>query len=110
FETFMQLTAARQIFVQIELWDRFDFARAPWQDNPYNPKNNLNYTVAESGLVTEINTHPGRRESVFFRSVPALENNTLLLRYQQRHIDKLLSISLQYDHVLYCMDNETNES
>ena len=31
---------AGEIVVQIELWDRFDFAREPWQDNPFNPKNN----------------------------------------------------------------------
>lgn len=110
FETLMRLTAAREIFVQIELWDRFDFAREPWQANPYNPKNNLNYTAAESGLVTAIDTHPGRRENAFFRSVPALENNEVVLSFQRRHIDKLLSITFNYDHVLYCMDNETNES
>jgi hypothetical protein len=110
FERFLQLTAERDIIAQFELWDRFDFARAPWQDNPYNPKNNLNYTAAESGLLEEINTHPGRRESAFFRSVPALENNELVLQYQQLQVDQMLSRSLQYGHLLYCMDNETNES
>ncbi len=42
FEHFLALCAERDIILQIELWDRFDFARAPWQDNPYNPKNNRN--------------------------------------------------------------------
>jgi hypothetical protein len=92
------------------MWDRFDFAGGPWQDNPYNPKNNVNYTAKESGLSEVITTHPGRRESAFFRSVPALEHNQLLLRYQHLQVDKHLSFSLRYDHVLYCMDNETNES
>jgi hypothetical protein len=64
----------------------------------------------ESGLVHEIHTHPGRRESAFFRSVPALENNQALLRYQHLQVDKMLSLSLQYGNALYCMDNETNES
>lgn len=110
FERFLQLTAEREIVAQFELWDRFDFSRAPWQANPYNPKNNVNYTAEESGLVHEIHTHPGRRESAFFRSVPALEDNQALLRYQHMQVDKMLSLSLQRGNVLYCMDNETNES
>jgi hypothetical protein len=110
FERLLRLTAERDIIAQFEMWDRFDFARAPWQDNPYNPVNNVNYTADESGLVPEIHTHPGQRESAFFRSVPALENNETILRYQHVQVDKMLSISLQHGHVLYCMDNETNES
>jgi len=110
FARFVELAAARDIILQIEVWDRFDFAREPWQLNPYNPKNNCNYTVAESGLVEEILSHPGRRESAFFRSVPALENNRLLLAFQQQQVDQLLSITLPHDNVLYCIDNETNES
>ncbi len=110
FRRFLDLTAERDIIVQIEMWDRFDFAREPWQDNPYNPKNNLNYTASESGLKPEITTHPGRRESAFFRTVPALENNTAVLPFQEQQVEQLLSIALPYGHVLYCMDNETNES
>lgn len=110
FERFLQLAAARDIIAQFEMWDRFDFARAPWQSNPYNPKNNVNYTAAESGLVEEINTHPGQKENAFFRTVPALDNNTVVLQYQHSQVDKMLSISLQYGNTLYCMDNETNES
>ncbi len=34
----------RDIIVQIEVWDRFDYARDHWQPHPYNPKNNINYT------------------------------------------------------------------
>jgi hypothetical protein len=41
--------------------------------------------------------------------VPALDNNELVLRYQQAFVDKLLSYSLRYPHVLYCMNNETGE-
>jgi hypothetical protein len=110
FERFLRLTAERDIIAQFEMWDRFDFARAPWHLNPYNPKNNANYTAEESGLKEEINTHPGQRENGFFRSVPALENNQVLLQYQHRQVDQMLYLSLQHGHVLYCMDNETNES
>ena len=109
FEEFLEETAKRDIIVQIELWDRFDFAREPWQNNPFNPKNNINYTAQESGLKERIDTHPGLRENAFFRTVPSLENNQVVLKYQQAFVDKLLSISLRYGHVLYCIDNETNE-
>ena len=110
FRRFLDLTAERDIIPQIELWDRFDFARDPWLSNPYNPANNVNYTAEMSGLKHEIRTHPGERESAFFHTVPALENNTVVLPYQQQQVDMLLSISLPYGHVLYCMDNETNDS
>jgi hypothetical protein len=110
FERFLKLADERDIVAQFELWDRFDFSREPWQDNPYNPKNNINYTAEESGLMTEIATHPGLGENAFFRSAPALEDNQLLLRYQNPQVDTMLSYSLKYGGVLYCIDNETRES
>ncbi len=113
FERFCELTSQRGIVAQIELWDRFDFSNAKqpvWDANPFNPRNNVNYTADESGLPEDIRSHPSKRESPFFRSVPALENNETLLRYQHAHIDKLMSVALNYGNLLYCMDNETNES
>lgn len=110
FERFLELTAEREIFVQIELFDRFDYAREPWQDNPFNPRNNVNYTSGESGLPEVVDSHPGRRENPFFRSVPKLQHNTVILPFQEAFVDKMLSISLQHGHVLYCISNETNES
>lgn len=110
FERFLRLTSERDIIAQIELWDRFDFVLEPWRDSPYNPRNNVNYTAEESGLAEEIRTHAGERENGFFRTVPRLENNRVVLQYQQRQVEKLLSLSLSYGNVLYSMDNETNES
>jgi hypothetical protein len=110
FERFLQLASARDIIAQIELWDRFDFSRDPWQDNPYNPQNNINYTAEQSGLKPVITTHPGRKENAFFRTMPALDHNEVVLQYQHKQVTKMLSISLRYGNVLYCMDNETNES
>jgi hypothetical protein len=110
FESFLNLTAEREIIAQIELWDRFDFALEGWQNNPYNPKNNINYTSQESGLKQEINSHPRHKENSFFRTVPSLDNNIIVLKFQQLHVKKLLSFSLKRDNVLYCISNETNES
>jgi hypothetical protein len=110
FEHFLDLTLERDIIVQIEVWDRFDFARDPWQLNPFNPGININYTAEESSLPEVIETHPGQRESPFFRTPPDFEDNPLVLEFQHAFMDKMLSISLQYPHVLYCISNETNES
>jgi len=110
FENFIRQTRERGIIVQIEVFDRFDFARDPWRDNPFNPANNLNYDEASSGLKTEYIQHPGARENPFFRTVPALEDNALLRRYQEKFVDRMLQVTLDQPHVLYCISNETNES
>ena len=109
-ERFIHLTRERGIILQLEIFDRFDYARDNWQLNPFNPRNNINYNEAESGLATEYPGHPSRRENGFFRSVPALEDNALLRRYQEAFVDRLLEITLGQPHVLYCISNETNES
>lgn len=108
FERLVRLAAEREIIVQIELWDRFDFAREPWLENPYRPANNGNYTAEESGLANEYPRHPGQNDNPFFRSIPAHDNNQELLRYQHAQVDALLEIALRYPNVLYTMDNETS--
>lgn len=107
FERLLRQTARRDIIVQIEIWDRFDYSRKQWPPHPYNPKNNVNYTFEESGFAPEYPAHPARNEQPFFFTTPLQRNNRIVLRHQQRFVDKLLDHSLKYDHVLYCMDNET---
>lgn len=48
-------------------------------------------------------------DHAFFRTVPALDDNERVLRYQRAFVDELLSYSLRYPHVLYCMNDETGE-
>jgi len=108
FENLLRLTSERDIIVQIEIWDRFDHSREPWLSDPYNPKNNINYTYSEAGLDTLYPLHPGQNKQPFFFTVPELQNNEVLLKYQQHFVKKLLSISLRYDNILYCIDNETS--
>ena len=76
--------------------------------SPLNPANNINYTVEESGLETDYPAHPGGNWQPFFYTVPTLRNNQVVLPYQQAFVDQVLKHSLAYDHVLYCMDNETS--
>jgi len=108
FAAFLAETARRDIVVQIEVWATFDYYRDLWDRNPFNPKNNVNYTAEASGLPLVVKTHPTRTENDFFRSAPKAKDLTTVRRYQERFVEKLLSYSLPHDHVLYCMDNETS--
>ena len=108
FENFLRLTQQRDVIVQIEVWATFDYYRDIWDVNPFNPKNNVNYTAKQTGLPIKVNTHPTRTDNNFFWSVPAERNQKIVLKYQQRFVDKMLSYSLDYDNVLYCMNNETS--
>lgn len=111
FEHMLRETAQRQIFVQIEVWDRFDFTDSGgadrWQNHPYNPKNNVNYTYDESRFGERYPDHPAANKQPFFYTTPKQRNNTVVLPFQQRFVAKMLEHSLAYDHVLYCIDNET---
>ena len=108
FERFLAETARRDIIVQIEVWATFDYYSDNWERNPFNPKNNVNYTAEASGLPLVVKTHPTRTENDFFRSAPAAKDLAVVRKYQEAFVATLLSYSLPHDHVLYCMDNETS--
>ena len=111
FERMLRETSQRKVFVQIEIWDRFDYVdhrgSDRWQIHPYNPKNNTNYTYKASGFAKRYPDHPGANRQPFFFTTPKQRNNRVVLKYQEAFVNKLLDHSLPYDHVLYCMDNET---
>ena len=114
FDTLLTETKKRDIVVQIEVWDRFDFTDVRKNDphrwekkHPYNPQNNVNYSFNESGFAARYPDHPGANKQPFFFTTPKQRNNQVVLKYQERYVRKLLSYSLRYDHVLYCIDNET---
>ena len=115
-DRFLEMTYERDIIVQIEVWDRWDYFRdrgtqGGWAFQPFNPINNVNYTAEESGLPEEINYNPGRNPTnhSFFQTVPAMSDLSIARRYQEKFVDKLLSVTLHYPHVLYCISNETSE-
>jgi hypothetical protein len=107
-DEFLKACEEREIIVQMELWATFDFYREYWEINPFNPKKNINYTPERSHLPLEVPSHPTWTENNFFWSIPNQENNLIVLGYQQKFIDKILSYALKYNNVLYCMDNETS--
>lgn len=112
FENMLRWTAEREIIVQIEVWDRFDYSREFWLHSPWRPDNNVNYTEAESGLAPEYPLHPSDEAQPFFHSIPGMPRYQpqldLIRAHQERFVDKMLSYSLAFGHVLYCMNNETS--
>ncbi|BDD08623.1 hypothetical protein FUAX_10550 [Fulvitalea axinellae] len=108
FEFFLKETAKRDIIVQIEIWDRFDHFGKYWKKSPYRPGNNVNYSAQQSGLSSDYPQHPAANKQPFFFTTPRQRNNKTLLAYQKRFVAKMLSHTLRYRHVLYCIDNETS--
>ena len=101
-DTFLAETALRNVVVQLELWDQEPLA-CPWGLNPFNPKNNINYDTSQ---VSVPSSGGFAKRLVFFSAIPQINNDTVLMAYQNRYIAKLLEISLQYDHVIYQVKNE----
>ncbi len=112
FETFLVETARRGIVVQIEIWDPHDYYRQYWGNNPFNPRNNINYSAAESGLPEEANAHPAdkRFSHPFFRTIPDDLNLEVPRQYQRRFVEEVLSYTLKYGHILYSISNEFSGS
>lgn len=105
FENLLEWTSEKNIFVQVEIWDKWDFAQNRWPFNPWNPENNINYSFEDTKLKALydgffIEVHD------FFNSVPALNHDKKVLYFQKKFVDKILSYTLNYDHVLYTIDNE----
>jgi len=108
FDRLLRKTAERGIIIQLEIWDRFDYSQAHWTTHPYNPINNINYTLEESGFSIDYPNHPSQNEQPFFFTTPEQENNVAVLQYQKKFVDKMLSYSLEYNHIIYCIDNESS--
>ncbi|UCG47244.1 MAG: hypothetical protein JSU94_17350 [Phycisphaerales bacterium] len=102
----------RDIIIQIEVWDRFDFAQEQWQNSPWRPANNVNYTVEQSGLANDYPAPAWRDRQPFFHTIPGMaryrKQYDLVRGHQERFVAKMLSYSLAYPNVLYCMNNETS--
>ena len=112
FEEMLKWTSEREIVVQIEVWDRFDFSTEHWETSPWNPGNNLNYTYEQTGFAAEYPQHSSRDLQPFFHSIKGMPRYSaklsLVRSYQEALVAKMLSYSLDHGHVLYCMDNETS--
>ena len=93
-DNFLKETWSRRIVVQLEIWDKWSVVGpTPWSFSPWNGDNNVNYSFSD--------------RNSFFNSVPAMNNAAAVMYYQDRYIDKMLSITLNYDNVLYQINNES---
>jgi hypothetical protein len=112
FRNMLKWTAERDILVQIEVWDRFDHSTSCWEHSPWNPGNNVNYTYDQTGFAPEYPQHSSKDLQPFFHSIQGMpwygRKLDLIRSYQEAFVAKMLSYSLDYGHVLYCMDNETS--
>ena len=106
FETFLAETARRGIIVQIEVWAFHDFNGKHWEASPWRPANTISYTKPGTTLKDHYG-NIGRVPHGFFFTVPKLNNDAVVvLGYQRKFVDRMLSHTLRYGHVLYCMTNE----
>jgi hypothetical protein len=119
FRNYIEMTAQRDIIVQIEIWDRWDYGRVwggaysaeAWSAHPFNPKNNSNYTADESILDDEEFNHKVHTSDYnIFRTIPELDDDPLVLSFQQAFVDRMLAITFDFDHILYCISNESTAS
>ncbi len=95
---FLEETSKRGIIVQLTLWDHFDIGGGSrWNNHPWNPERNVNM---------EPGTWKGRKE--FYSTIDRDAEDELA--FQNRYIDKLLSVTLKFDNVLYNINNESSES
>jgi hypothetical protein len=112
FENCLRWCRERDIIIQIEVWDRFDFAQEHWQASPWRPINNVNYTSAEVGLANSYPAPAWRDRQPFFHSLPGMplyrKPLDAIRRRQESFVAKVLSYSLACGNVLYCMNNETS--
>ncbi|MHC4509051.1 MAG: DUF6298 domain-containing protein [Planctomycetota bacterium] len=103
---FLEQCKQRDIVVQIELWATHDLVslKSKWPTHPLNPSNNVNYGFHPE---TVFPREPrGNSNDAFYQTIPALKHDPTVLKYQRAFVDKILSYSLKFDNVLYCVDNE----
>jgi hypothetical protein len=112
FQNMLKWTHERDIIVQIEVWDRFDFSQQNWEISPWNPGNNVNYTMNRRALppsTARIPARTGSRSSTRSKAcrttTPARSDSALPGGVRRQDAG---SYSLDYGHVLYCMNNETS--
>jgi hypothetical protein len=113
-DSFLQRTSDRDIIVSLEIFQHEDsdlyFAAddGGWGSQPWNPKNNINYTMAETGIPHVWSGSLNDPPNPFFTVIPDLRNISKVLQYQEKYVEKLLQITKEYENVIFVMDNESH--
>jgi hypothetical protein len=114
FSDCLKWCSERNIIIQIEVWDRFDYSQEHWRNSPWRPANNVNYTSEQSGLANGYPAPAWRDRQPFFHTIPGMrryeKKYNIMRQFQEKFVAKMLSYSLKYGNVLYCMNNETSTS
>lgn len=112
FENYLRAGCERDIVVQVEIWATYDISGA---DYPFNPEANVNYEASPETTLRVfagrdgrglVRTYHSKDGTDFYKTIPELNNDEVVLSYQRAYVDKLLSVSLKHDNVLYTIDNE----
>jgi subtilisin len=98
----------REMIVQVELWDQWEFYKGSYDKTYWNPKNNSNYTSSATGLETSLPDQPYKKSPAFFYSYRD-SNKTVVLKYQRAFIQKLLEVAKPFNNVIYEIGNESSE-
>jgi len=107
-DNLLQQTNERDIIVSFEIWNGFGFNNANWGQSPWNPRNNINYTSAETGIPEVWTTRPRSGDSPFVETVPGQDDVPQVLAFQERFVREFLRRSLPYDNALYVIQNESS--
>ena len=112
FSDCLKWCSEKNVIIQIEVWDRFDFAQEHWQSSPWRPANNVNYTSEQSGLANNYPAPAWRDRQPFFHTMATMsryrKQYDIVRQFQEKFVARMLSYSLKYGNVLYCMNNETS--
>ena len=110
----------RDVIVELEIWDRFDWQRESWEFSPFNPQNNINYTAENTNLEAAYERHEiyhrhpmalGVPGHPLYRSAGNQRKNKYdrVRKYQEVFVSKVYEIAKAHRNVLYNMNNETSE-
>jgi len=98
----------REMIVQVELWDKWEFYNNNYDKTYWNPKNNSNYSSSATGLETSLPEKPYKKSPAFFNAYRD-SNKTVVLKYQRAFIQKLLEVAKPFNNVIYEIGNESSE-
>ena len=88
---FLEETAERDIVVELTLWDQHDLS----DSHPFSHENNVNYGRYDSGIASAADIHQ------------AVDRNDVVYPHLERFVDRVLDVALDYDHVIYNVNNES---
>jgi hypothetical protein len=107
-KVFYEETQKRGMIAQVELWDQWEQYKDNWDKNPWNPKNNINYTSSATGIPEVQNNAPYSKTPPFFYAYKD-SNKKVVLKLQRAYIKKLLDVGRHFNNIIYEIGNESSE-